>query len=286
MYFKTGINDSVSTTHLPVMRPYSENSTIPLGVFSICVLLLLVAIPFTPLLSVNDPDSASHEAEESGTTLIKGIRFTSFKQGNRIAVISIDYLGLTGKKNGFIRLGAWKVLRCDHVNIDIFPPEADKILAGSDIIEMLKETEPRGNPNDDQASKGNRHPVAKRINTLTGRKLLHVKGIEFHHITIGLHASDGSDVEISGDFGEMALNSRNLAITGNVSITNSASRQTLYTELARWNLSCGIITVPRGFSLNSEGESVSGIGIKTDLRLNRITRAEARNSKMSKERGV
>ncbi len=229
-------------------------------IISICLLL--------PELFKESPPKLPSKFRDK--LLIEGINLTSFDSDARIASIHIDAVQLTGKKNGFLRLNFIKVLRCDNVTISIYPPASERILAGENFAQAIS--------SNSTYSEGTQrgmetHPLStsliKRIETLSGRQGLTVKGLEFHNFTLKISGNQGTELVLKGNFGEITSGGKKLVLAGKVLAV--CSNRTLHAEKAIWDMTRGILDIPGNYTLETNGHARRGTGLTTDLKLNVIT---------------
>ncbi len=201
-----------------------------------------------------------------GRALMEDISLSSFSKGNKVISIRIGTVHITGKKRGFLRFGFWKVLRCNDVTVDVYPPASERVLSGEDIIQIvlnnneLSEQKP--------SNQDSQPPLARRLQNIAGQNLASMKGLELHNITLNIHDKHGTALLIRGGRGEIAFNSTVMTFSQNVNIQTQEPPRTMMADVVKWDLSRGVLDVPSGSAFILNGRHIRGKGIKTDLRLN------------------
>lgn len=200
--------------------------------------------------------------------IARNIQVEQCVSGHEQLVLKVGAVRLTGKKKGFLRLNFWKVLTCEKVEVDVYPPATRTILGEETIEKALPAMTVR-------SQTAAVHPGGEEGQTamLTGLFPVlsvsprTVKEVEFvKRVSLRLHGEGGTVFSLAS--GKAIYEERQgcFWFLDTVRVTGADGRH-LDTERLKWSFGERTLFAPHAYVLREKEHEMQGTGLTVDMQL-------------------
>jgi hypothetical protein len=242
-------------------------------------------------------------ATSDKSLLAEGVAVEECIAGQKRASVQIGTIRLAGKKKGFLRLGFFKVISCEGMIIDIYPPVTERILRGeifplalagengtpvtflspAEHQRQTEVTERRARVTQIQRSTPADHDLqdllCRKLALSFGISPLTVKGLELkNNILLRLHDHDRIILSLQSMHADFDPRRKSIVFEDAVHVA-SHDGKTLETGRLEWLLKKGVLQTRHSYTFINDGRQQQGTSFVTDLHLRPLDPAATANMK-------
>lgn len=214
------------------------------------------------------PEQAPHRFPPDQRLIARNIRVDQCVSGHEQLVFQVGAVRLAGKKKGFLRLNFWKVLSCEKIEVDVYPPATRSIMGEETIDEALPQMTVLSRTV--AAPPGGEGPQTTMLSGLLPLLSVSprtVKEVEFgKRVSLRLHGEGGTVFSLES--GKAAYEERQgcFWFFDSVRVAGGDGRH-LETERLKWSFGERTLFAPRAYVLRGKEQEVQGTGLTVDMNL-------------------